>query len=249
MHLKLMLGAAGLAMMLAAAGCNQTTEEAVTPTEEPTPAPSPETDIPPEFQRTAIYDCGGQEIRVIFEHGDPRKVRIRLADGKILDLPAQANAIEMAYTDGTNSFVSPGGIDMVLSLAGAEGKPCSAVTRSLPPPAISGAVRDIKAEDAGKTFEVNKGEKFSVSLSGVPTAGYVWGVEKLPAFLTKKEETGGATSTAQFQPGFAGGNHWEVIAFEATAAGEGELELAQRRPWENQAAPDDQRFKVTIKVK
>ncbi len=76
------------------------------------------------------------------------------------------------------------------------------------------------------------------SLVGVPTAGYVWGVTTPPAFIKATDGPGGATSTAQFTPGFAGGSHWEVVVIEAVAAGEGEITLAQRRPWEDKAEPD-----------
>jgi predicted secreted protein len=49
-------------------------------------------------------------------------------------------------------------------------------------------------------------------------------------------------------PGFAGGNHWEVVVFEAVAAGEGEITLAQRRPWESTAEPDASTFKFMLKA-
>jgi hypothetical protein len=49
-------------------------------------------------------------------------------------------------------------------------------------------------------------------------------------------------------PGFAGGNHWEVILVEAVAAGEGEIVLAQRRPWEDAAEPDADTFRFTLKA-
>ena len=92
------------------------------------------------------------------------------------------------------------------------------------------------------------GEKVAVALSGVPTAGYVWGASTPPAWVKATDGPGGATSSAQFLPGFAGGNHWEVVIFEAIAAGEGEIVLAQRRPWETEAEPDASTFKFTLKA-
>ena len=109
-------------------------------------------------------------------------------------------------------------------------------------------MRNLTEADAGASVEMKVGEKISVSLSGVPTAGYVWGADKPPAFVKVSEGPGGATSSAQFLPGFAGGNHWEVLVIEAIAPGEGEIALAQKRPWEEQAAPDDKRFKFQLKV-
>ena len=63
-----------------------------------------------------------------------------------------------------------------------------------------------------------------------------------------RDGPGGATTSAQFLPGFTGGNHWEVVIFEAVAAGEGEIVLAQRRPWEDAAEPDASTFKFTLKA-
>ena len=88
----------------------------------------------------------------------------------------------------------------------------------------------------------------TVSLSGVPTAGYVWAADAPPAFVKVSEGPGGATSTSQFLPGFAGGNHWEVLIVEGVAAGEGEIALVQKRPWEEKSSPDDKRFKFRLKV-
>jgi hypothetical protein len=67
----------------------------------------------------------------------------------------------------------------------------------------------------------------------------------MPAFLTRAGEAGGPTIAAQNEPGYAGGRHWEVLMFVATAPGEGELVLEQKRPWETGQAPADV-FRVTI---
>lgn len=120
-------------------------------------------------------------------------------------------------------------------------------SKSLPAPAIPGAVRRITVADAGKTVSVPVGDTFQIELVGVPTAGYLWAVKTAPAFLEKTTETGGDTTTAQRQPGFAGGNHWEVFAFRATTAGTGEVLLEQRRPWEKDE-PATNSFRVTIQA-
>ena len=61
-------------------------------------------------------------------------------------------------------------------------------------------------------------------------------------------ESGGNTTTAQSQPGFVGGSHWEVFTFQATTAGEGKLKLEQRRPWEKDE-PATRTFSVTIQAR
>lgn len=130
----------------------------------------------------------------------------------------------------------------------------SAETPAPPPPRENAAVPAptpedvtlrITAEQAGQTVQVAVGQRFAVELVGVPTAGYVWAPSQSPAFLTRAGEATGATTRAQSQPGFVGGNHWEVFMFAATAAGTGELVFEQRRPWETNEPPNNT-FRVTI---
>lgn len=103
----------------------------------------------------------------------------------------------------------------------------------------------ITATQNGQTVHVPVNQRFAVELVGIPTAGYVWTPAQLPPFITRAGDVTGNTSQAQSQPGFTGGNHWEVLMFAATGPGTGELVIEQRRPWEtNQAAADT--FRVTI---
>lgn len=104
----------------------------------------------------------------------------------------------------------------------------------------------ITDRDAGGTVSVTVGEKIAVALIGVPTAGYIWSVERAPDFLEAAGDAGGPTSTAQLEPGFAGGNHWEVFFFNVVGEGAGELALEQRRPWEDATEPPAGSFSVTI---
>lgn len=104
----------------------------------------------------------------------------------------------------------------------------------------------ITDRDAGGTVSVIVGEKIAVALIGVPTAGYIWSVERAPAFLEAAGEASGPTSTAQLEPGFAGGSHWEVFFFNVVGEGSGELALEQRRPWEDDTEPAAAEFTVTI---
>ena len=115
---------------------------------------------------------------------------------------------------------------------------------ALTPAAVT---QHIVQADNGKTISVPVGGRFAVELVGVPTAGYLWGVDTKPAFLSDAVESTGATTTAQAQPGFTGGNHWEVFVFTATSAGTAKLKLEQRRPWEK-TEPASQTFEVTIQV-
>ncbi|MEZ5995004.1 MAG: protease inhibitor I42 family protein [Hyphomonadaceae bacterium] len=106
------------------------------------------------------------------------------------------------------------------------------------------AVR-VTAAQNGQTVQVGVNQRFAVELIGVPTAGYLWAPAQVPAFITRAGEATGNTAQEQSQPGFAGGNHWEVLMFAATEPGSGELVLEQRRPWESNEPPADV-FRVTI---
>ena len=116
---------------------------------------------------------------------------------------------------------------------------------SVPAPTPAAVTTRIGADQNGQTVNVAIGQRFAVELVGVPTAGYVWSAKTVPAFLSAAGETSGNTTSAQSQPGFVGGNHWEVLMFSATAAGSGELVLEQRRPWETDE-PANATFRVTI---
>lgn len=118
-------------------------------------------------------------------------------------------------------------------------------TTGVAPPTPGGVTTHIRAEQNGQTVNVAVGQRFAVELVGVPTAGYMWTTTQKPAFITASGEATGNTTQAQSQPGFVGGNHWEVSVFTATAAGSGDLVLEQRRPWET-TEPASQTFRVTI---
>jgi predicted secreted protein len=118
---------------------------------------------------------------------------------------------------------------------------------ALPPPR-RGVATHVTAADNSKTVQVAVGAPFAVELIGVPTAGYLWKAAATPDFVKQTGTSGGPTSEAQKQPGFAGGNHWEVTTFVAERAGRGVLKFEQRRPWEtNEPAADT--FSVTIEAK
>lgn len=116
---------------------------------------------------------------------------------------------------------------------------------SVPAPTPNDVAVRITQEQNGQTVNVGVNQRFAIELVGVPTAGYVWAPATVPAFITRAGEASGNTTQAQSQPGFTGGNHWEVTLFTATAAGTGEIVMEQRRPWETNE-PANQTFRVTI---
>ncbi len=126
-----------------------------------------------------------------------------------------------------------------------EEAPAPVTNSAVPAPTPTDVAVRINAAQAGQTVEVGVNQRFAVELVGVPTAGYVWQPAQIPAFITRAGEASGNTTQAQSQPGFAGGNHWEVLMFAATGPGAGELVLEQKRPWETNE-PANATFRVTI---
>lgn len=123
--------------------------------------------------------------------------------------------------------------------------PSPPASDALAPPTPEGvAVHVVQAQD-GQSVTVPVGQKVSIELVGVPTAGYVWQIDALPDFLTRSGEASGPTIEAQRHPGYVGGSHWEVFVLTANAPGQGVVRLAQRRPWES-SEPPSQTFSVTI---
>ncbi len=119
------------------------------------------------------------------------------------------------------------------------------VSQAVPAPTPDDVAVRITAEQDGQTVNVGVNQRFAIELVGVPTAGYVWAPAQMPAFVTRAGEASGNTTPQQSQPGFTGGNHWEVLMFSATEAGTGEIVIEQRRPWETNE-PANATFRVTI---
>lgn len=217
---------------------------------EPTPvADQPATPATPDaFLYAVNYECdGGGVVDVVFNSGNGSDVLARIDGGAAETLAVNPDSqAGIEYKNATTTLQTDG--SSVTWTSGATTKTCMIKTRELPAPTVAGVVRTLTTTDAGASVEVKVGEKISVALVGVPTAGYVWGVATPPAFIKATDGPGSATSTAQFTPGFAGGSHWEVVVIEAVAAGEGEITLAQRRPWETTAEPDANTFKFKLKA-
>lgn len=119
---------------------------------------------------------------------------------------------------------------------------------ALPAPVAADVGIVIGAAQEGQKIDVEVGRRFAVALVGVPTAGYLWAPLAAPDFLSRAGEGSGPTTAAQNQPGFTGGSHWEILYFVATGPGEGQLVLAQRRPWET-TEPATDSFAVTIRAR
>ena len=96
--------------------------------------------------------------------------------------------------------------------------------------------------DSGHTVELPLGERLVVSLEGNPTIGYRWEVDANdPAVLQPN-------GTPQFAAvGGAGAGRF-TLKFTAIRAGQTNLRLLYRRPFEK-VAPPAKRFQVSVTVR
>lgn len=90
----------------------------------------------------------------------------------------------------------------------------------------------LEMSDSGSTIELAVGESFLVDLAGNPSTGFAWLIEDLDEtmIVLKDQEFGEQANGAVG----AGGRF--VFEFEATGAGETDIELRYRRSWEEEPA-------------
>jgi len=246
---RVVAAAAGLALLASCAPREPDTPAPDQPPAVEDPVASKTASADP-FKYAAIFSCGvAGEIKVLFETGADGKplARVLGADGVATDLPMLEGADLPTYSNGRLQLINTMDGSMQYAVGRMAATTCEGVSRPLDPPAVEGVAADVRDDGTpGSSVSLTAGQTFSVSLVGVPTAGYVWDASQTPAFLEKVAETGGPTSTSQLLPGFAGGNHWEVLVFKAVSAGEGELVLVQKRPWEDTPDADAATFKVAV---
>jgi inhibitor of cysteine peptidase len=94
---------------------------------------------------------------------------------------------------------------------------------------------EVADETVLPVYEIVVGEPFSLELPGNPATGFSWEIENMPPFLSQVGEPKYEPSAEGASRVGAGGFYlWE---FAATTAGEGEVSLVYRRPWEKDVAP------------
>lgn len=101
--------------------------------------------------------------------------------------------------------------------------------------------------DSGGRVNLNRGERFAVSLEGNASTGYSWQIVEQPAFCDLVKE---AEKTQDRDAGAAdrvGTPSALNFVFQCSAAGRGTLRMEYRRAWEtgNKA---DKTFQLTVHV-
>jgi inhibitor of cysteine peptidase len=108
----------------------------------------------------------------------------------------------------------------------------------------SGGEAAVDLSHNGSKVEVEAGGVLVVSLESNPTTGYMWEIEEIDDEILRQE--GEVEYKAESDLVGAGGV--ETFRFKALTAGEGELKLVYRRPWEGGIEPLEI-FSITVIVK
>ncbi|HXQ38595.1 MAG TPA: protease inhibitor I42 family protein [Anaerolineales bacterium] len=106
------------------------------------------------------------------------------------------------------------------------------------------STRQLTEADAGSSLELQVGETLGVTLPGNPTTGFQWEVDSVDSAILRQ------VGELEFEPsGNAVGSGGTVtLRFAAVGAGQTELKLIHRRPFEENVAPT-QTFEVSVTVK
>jgi inhibitor of cysteine peptidase len=102
----------------------------------------------------------------------------------------------------------------------------------------------LSEEDAGRTVELQAGDKLEVSLKGNPTTGYQWEMAVVDAAILK------LVGEPEFNPHSSalGAGGKVTLRFEAVAAGQTTLQLIYHRSFEKNVPPL-RTFKATVVIK
>jgi len=214
------------------------------------PAGDPPTQSPPgpvAFPDGVLFECGADGRIAVRFQGTDGTAQIRLSGEETLPVEIGRDGASLSYA-GPEGVLELRSAEAVWTPKGRAAITCSHLSEPIPPPA-PGAPRKVLTEsDAGAEARLSAGDAFAVALIGVPTAGYVWTPDEIPACLEKTGEASGPTSTSQRLPGFTGGQHWEVATFRAASACMTELAFTQRRPWEETPEPGAARIAFRLVV-
>ena len=102
---------------------------------------------------------------------------------------------------------------------------------------------DMSADGSQVMMETD--QELVIRLESNPTTGYSWTVQEIDTAVLQQI---GDVEYETAETGLVGSGGWESCRFEAVAAGQTTLELVYRRPWEEDAAPE-QTFTLDVIVR
>ena len=110
---------------------------------------------------------------------------------------------------------------------------------------VAGCVGEVKTYiDSGQTIDIGVNQEFVIAIGANPTTGYDWEVSLDETILELVEKTYKPAEEAEHEIAGAGGV--DYFRFKAVKAGEVELAMVYKRPWEEEGI-DHKVFKVDIK--
>lgn len=102
----------------------------------------------------------------------------------------------------------------------------------------------IVESNTGTVMEVAINETTYIKLKSQLSTGYGWMIKSKPDFITFAEKSDVETDNN----GIDGAVDYQILNFKATAAGEGEIVLLYKQPWEKEKKPERE-LKIKIKTK
>ena len=106
----------------------------------------------------------------------------------------------------------------------------------------------LDAEDGGSQVEVDVGQILVLTLESNPTTGFRWEVVEAEDSILRQSGEAAFKVASEQDPPPPGSGGAEVFRFEAVGAGETQLALVYRRPWEEGVEPLET-FAVQIVVR
>jgi inhibitor of cysteine peptidase len=101
--------------------------------------------------------------------------------------------------------------------------------------------------DSGGTVNLNRGERFAVSLEGNASTGYNWQIVEQPAFCELVNDAAGPQGRDADAAERVGTPSALNFVFQCSAAGRGTLLMEYRRAWET-GKEADKTFRLTVHV-
>ena len=99
-------------------------------------------------------------------------------------------------------------------------------------------------DDAGQPIDTGVGQEFIIAIGSNPTTGYSWQASYDETMLELVESTYEADETEE---GVVGSGGVEYFRFLALEAGETEITLVYKRPWED-PTPQDETKAFTVNI-
>lgn len=97
---------------------------------------------------------------------------------------------------------------------------------------VAGCVGEVKTyTDSGQTISIGVNQEFVIALGSNPTTGYSWQGSYDETML---ELVGGESTYKESKEGVVGAGGIEYFRFKALKAGETEITLVYKRPWEEE---------------